>query len=178
MDIPKPVKMVIFEGIATIIVEGVGQDAYMTIHTESAGRTIRWFGTFEWMGEQPEMFPSVPSVRDVVLSDGREAKIRIPYGPPTGDRFEFLGIGIPPGFERLAPVSEVAEQESSTPTWRVFVGRLFTTIAFALTVSAVWVEGYEWRMIATGFVLFVLSAHLNPRPSRRRSPEVPGDHSR
>lgn len=169
------VSVQIFEGIASVDLDGVGHDAYMSIHTESVGYTIRWFGTFEWMGERPETFPSVPSVRDVVLSDGRECKIRIPYGPPSGGRFEFLGIGNPPGFEWFVGETVETELKSSTPTWRVVTSRFLGFLSFLCIIASIWVEDYEWNLVLSGLVTALLAVQVAPKPARRPLPEVPND---
>jgi hypothetical protein len=166
----------IFEGIASIDVAGVGHDAYMSIHTESIGYTIRWFGTFEWMGERPASFPSVPSTRIVSLSDGRQGQIRIPHGPPVGERFEFLGISTPPGFEWF-PGERVgeAELESTTPSfWQQFPSRALGLSSLAVLAASFWVEGRAVELAGTTFCLMVAALALTPRP-RKSLPEVPLD---
>src|SRR3546814_18767519 len=81
--------VVIFEGIASVDVDGVAHDTYMTIRTEAVGQTIRWFGSFGWMGKAPKgLFHG--EFLDATLSDGRECQIYIPHPPDDNGQVDFL----------------------------------------------------------------------------------------
>ena len=164
--------VVIFEGIATVSVAGVEHDTYMTVKTEAVGYSIRWFGSFGWMGDKPDVFLA-PIVADVVLSDGRECQIKV-----TGEHeatWEFLGLGNPPGFEGLQPELVTAELTSTTPIWRVWSSRLFGLASVVLMFGAIWSsDEAQWRMIASGVLAMFIAIGLVPtRP--KPLPEVPSD---
>ncbi|QEQ93580.1 membrane protein [Streptomyces phage Zuko] len=140
---------VIFEGIATLDVKGVAHDVYMTVRTEYHGYVVRWFGQFDWMGGRPDDFRS-GGFFDLSLSDGREARIRIPH-PSTdpGGKMDFLGVGLPPGFEVFTPAHmQTMELKSSTP----FIVKAVNFWALLLmlfgvwcTSMAIWSEDNQWR---------------------------------
>ena len=168
------VSVVIFEGIASVSVAGVAQDVYMTVHTESVGYSIRWFGSFGWMGEAPKVFLA-PIVADVVLSDGRECQVKVIHAGDDSGRLDFLGLGNPPGFESMAPELVTAELSSTTPTWRVWLSRLFATASVVLMFAAIWVpDDTQWNLIWSGVLSMLLAIGFAPTP-RRHLPEVLSD---
>src|SRR3546814_3675809 len=129
--------VVIFEGIASVDVDGVAHDTYMTIRTEAVGQTIRWFGSFGWMGKAPKgLFHG--EFLDATLSDGRECQIYIPHPPDDNGQVDFLGQKMPPGFEWFQPELVTAELRSTTPAWRVRLSRVLATVALALVITSFW----------------------------------------
>lgn len=168
--------VVLFEGIATLsMVEGVEHDAYMTVRTEAVGQTIRWFGSFGWLGEYPSRL-LVPIVANVVLSDGRECQVKITKPADEKGQLEFLGLGLPPGFEPLPSEIELvtAELSSTTPTWRVWLSRLLGLVSVVAMFAAIWVDEYTWQLILSGVLSMLLAIGFAPTP-RRHLPEVPSD---
>lgn len=152
---------VIFQGIATITIDmsGTAYDVALTARTEYHGYVIRWFGTFEWMGEKPANFIS-GGFFDIVLSDGREARIRVPH-PSTeaNGQLEFLGVGLPPGFEVFTPEHmQTVELKGSTPS-RVssFVAMLLFIGALTYTTMAIWEDHDQWRYAASALLLGFIS---------------------
>ena len=170
------VTTVIFEGIASVDVEGVAHDVYLTARTEHHGYAVRWFGDFEWMGSTPKTFKP-GGFFDLSLSDGREAKIRIPHlSAEESGRLAFLGQGLPPGFEMFAPETVTAEIRSTTlPVWRLVTGRVLAILAFFLMFSAIWAEDNQWKFLATGFIVSVMSVQLVTPGKGRQLKEVLDD---
>lgn len=163
---------VVFEGIATVsVVAGVEHDAYMVIKSEVIGDTIRWFGTFGWMGTGPKTFLT-PIVADITLSDGRDCQVKV-----TGEHegtWEFLGLGMPPGFQAIRTETVTVDLKSSTPAWRRYLSRLLGFASIVLMFSAIWVPSdLQWRIIATGTLAMFLA--IGFAPTARKLPEVPSD---
>jgi len=160
----------LFEGIAMVDVDGVAHDTYMTIRTESVGYTIRWFGSFGWMGKAPEgIFHG--EFLDVVLSDGRECKIQTPHDADENGRVEFLGVKLPPGFQSLAPETMETELVVQHASWRVWISRLFALLAVLLVFSSIWWEPRRWEALGTGLLLSLVAIHFAPTPLK----EIPDD---
>ena len=152
--------VILFEGIGTLDVEGVGHDAYIKIKSEVFPGAVRWLGTFEWMGDAPALFKA-GGFFDVALSDGRECKIRIPVHQPEMDHLQFLGVGLPPGFEMFVPEMVTAELRSTTlPGWRLVSGRALGIFAFLLMFSAIWADDYQWKFLASGLIVSFMSIQL------------------
>lgn len=174
---PDLTPVTLFEGIATLsMVEGVEHDAYMTVRTEAVGQTIRWFGSFGWLGEYPYRL-LVPIVANVVLSDGRECQVKITKPADESGQLEFLGLGLPPGFEPLPSEIEVfsAELRSTTPSvWRVWLSRLLGLVSIVAIFTAIWVEDYRWQLILSGMLSMFLAIGFTPTPPKPL-PEVPHD---
>jgi len=171
----KVINVLIFEGIAILTVDDREYDAYMSIRTEAVGQTIRWFGSFTWMGEGPPEAVDGKTL-DVVLSDGREGKIRVPHLPADHETWEFLGIGVPPGFEWFGVEPVIAElAEVKIPRWRVWFSRLAALGSLAAFLGAIWWRGHGWDMFLTGCLLGLVSVHLSSRRAGKQLPEVPLD---
>lgn len=170
------VDVVIFEGLAEVEVGGLQYDAYMSIKTQSVGYTTRWYGSFTWMGNGPsDKYDLRLYTRDVNLSDGRECQIKIPH-LPTGDKVEFLGIGLPPGFE-LFGLDLVQEPEGlTTPSKpkRVAAG-FFKTLALGSVVAAIWWGDHHWQLAATAGLSWLVGGLLSIPP---RPPKVPSERVR
>lgn len=165
---------VIFQGIATITIDmqGTTYDVALTARTEYHGYVVRWFGTLEWLGEKPANFIS-GGFFDIVLSDGREARIRIPH-PSTeaNGQLEFLGVGLPPGFEVFTPQHmQTVELKGSTPS-RVssFVASLLAGAALIYVALGIWQDENQWRYIASaallGFVSLCVAAVAGARQQK------------
>lgn len=163
---------VMFEGIATVSLDGVEHDTYVTVQMETVGYMSRWYGTFGWMGEAPKgVFHSEETV--MTLSDGRTGTIQIPH--PSADengKVEFLGLGSPPGF--FQPEVITAELKSSTPFWRRLFSWLFGSISIVAMFAAIWVDGYLLELVTTGVLSMCLAIGFAP-PRSRHLPEVPSD---
>lgn len=167
--------VVLFEGIATIDVDGVAHDAYLKIKSEVFPGAVRWLGTFEWMGAAPDNFKA-GGFHDVVLSDGRECQIRIPAHQPEMDHLQFLGTKLPPGFEMFVPEMVTAEIRSTTlPRWRVWLSRVYATLAFLLIVAAIWVSEYRWETVVTGLIFSFVAIQLSTPAKGKPLPEVKSD---
>jgi hypothetical protein len=151
---------VIFQGIASIDVGDYPRDIALTVRTEYHGYVIRWFGTFEWMGDQPKEFKP-GGFFDLSLSDGREARIRVPHwSAEENGALEFLGVGLPPGFEVFTPAHmQTVELKSSTP-FLVKAMNLWASLLMLAGVwfvsMALWSEDDQWRYAGSaGFAWFV-----------------------
>lgn len=167
--------VVLFEGIATIDVDGVAHDAYIKIKSEVFPGAVRWLGTFEWMGPAPDNFKA-GGFHDVALSDGRECQIRIPAHQPEMDHLQFLGTKLPPGFEMFVPEMVTAEIRSTTlPRWRVWLSRVYAFAAFCLMVAGIWVPSYRWQYLTTGLVFSFVSLTLATPSKGRPLKEVKSD---
>jgi hypothetical protein len=161
-----------FEGIATLDIAGVEHDVYMTAQVEILDDVlVRWFGTVGWIGEAPKRFEydHVVDGTDVRLSDGRKGTIQLPlHGPSEDGKAEFIGRGLPPGFEPLyqravlatEPVAQLvtAELRSTTPS-RVpsFVALALAVASVVLFFQGIWAEDDMWRYVASGLVLSFVS---------------------
>lgn len=171
----KEATVILFEGIASVDVEGVAHDVYLTAEVQGIGRIVRWYGHFEWMGAAPKNFKP-GGFFDLSLSDGREARIRIPHlsADPSG-KLDFLGQGVPPGFEWFR--DEVPAELASTtlPRWRLVSGRLVGLLAFALMFSAIWADDYQWKFLASGLITSFMSIQLITPGKGRQLPEVKSD---
>lgn len=176
------VTVVIFEGIASINVEGVAHDVYLTARTEHHGYAVRWFGHFGWMGDQPKTFKP-GGFFDLYLSDGREAVIRVPHFSGEEDgKLDFLGQGLPPGFEMFTPELVTAEIRSTTPSKVPSVAAFFLAlIACDLFIMGIWSEDDMWRYVASGLLMsFVSMCFASYAAARKGRPmkEIQGDDSR
>jgi len=170
-------EVLIFEGIATVTIgDEDTRDVYMTARTQAVGYAIRWFGSFTWMGEVPKgVFHD--EVLEVVLSDGRDGRIRLPHPPIEGETWEFLGEGLPPGFEGLPlePAVEMELRSMEIPRWKVWCSRVLHTAAFGTLLGAVWWEGHGWHLALTAVILWLTAPVLTHRRAGKMLPEVPLD---
>lgn len=162
-----------FEGIATLTLDGVEHDTYMTVHLETVGYIARWLGTFGWMGEAPKGVFHGEEV-DILLSDGREGRIKIPHPAGEDGKVEFLGLGSPPGFTWIQAETVEAELVSTTPTWHVWASRAFATLSTLLVFASIWVDDYRWQSILSGVLAMLLAIGFMPT-HRKPLPEVPSD---
>lgn len=169
----KEARVILFEGIASVDVEGVAHDVYLTAEVQGISRIVRWYGHLEWMGGTPEDFKP-GGFFDVALSDGREAKIRIPYisVEPSG-KLGFLGQGIPPGFEWFRDEAPAELRSTTLPRWRIYTGRTLAVFAFLLMFSAIWAESDQWKYLASGLIVSIMSVQLITPGKGRQLPEVP-----
>lgn len=181
---------VIFEGIGTLdSAEGVAHDVYLKIRTECIPGAVRWFGEFEWMGEKPANFMG-GGFHDLVLSDGRETKIRVArfFAEDSGS-YLFQGIGLPPGFEVFAPemmtsqnqMDPVDEAFYQASQWRAHVGRLLFFLGFAVTLISVWEDDpNQTRLVWSGGFLWLMSMVMFSAQSTRdrKAQEVMDNHNR
>jgi len=166
------VVVTIFDGIATVRVGEQEHDVWMKVQTEAVGYTIRWFGTFGWMGDGPKGIFRDETL-DVSFSDGRDGKIRVPHLPADHMTWEFLGVGMPPGFEWFG-VGELEVAETKPAVWRVWLSRLFALLAIAGFFAAIWMDEHQRQMMFSATLSMLLS--IGFAPARRRSlPEVPLD---
>lgn len=173
MDDRDNVQGVMFEGIATIDLDGVAHDTYMTVHLETVGYMVRWLGSFGWMGEAPKGVFHGEEV-DVVLSDGREGRIKIPHPGGEDGKVEFLGIGMPPGFTWVQAEVVTTELKSSTPARRRFASMAFGLGSLATLATSFWVSGRAIELAGTAFCLIVAAIAFMP-PRVKMLPEVPDD---
>lgn len=175
----KEATVILFEGIASIDVEGVAHDVYLTAKVQGIGRIVRWYGHFEWMGQSEPKGFKPGGFFDLSLSDGREARIRIPqYASAPENKLDFLGQGIPPGFEWFR--DEVTAELASTtlPRWRLVSGRLLGVVAFLLMFSAIWAEDYQWKFLASGLIVSFMSIQLvTPGKGRQIAEAVSDDNT-
>jgi len=173
-----PTTVTLFEGIATVDVGGDDHhDAYMAIRAETVGQSVRWFGSFTWMGEAPKT-PFHDGVLAVSLSDGRDCLIRVPHPPVDGEELEFLGFGALPGFYWLGeePTREVLElAEVEVARWRVWCSRVLGVATFGAFLAAIWWQDYRGPLVMTGCLLGLVSTILPARRAGKRLPEVPLD---
>ena len=164
---------VMFEGIATLTIGETQHDTYMVAHIETVEDVlVRWYGTVGWIAEAPKKFKTVDIVdgTDVVLSDGRRGTIHLNPHADDGGKFEFQGMGLPPGFEPLYTravlppehtTELVAELRSTTPSgWRVWVARVLCTLALVFAVGAIWAEDNQLRYFATAGLLSFIASFL------------------
>jgi hypothetical protein len=170
-----PAEVLIFEGIATLDLGDLGtRDVYLTARTQAIGYTIRWFGTFTWIGEVPKgLFHD--EVLDVLLSDGRAGKMRLPHPPVEDDTWEFLGEGLPPGFEWLPMEQPMVTAELASieiPRWRVWCSRVLNLTSFGSLMAAIWWEGHGWPLVLTSGALWFAATSLNSRRAGKQLPEV------
>lgn len=169
----------IFEGIATVDVDGVAHDAYLSAFVEGNDTLVRWYGRFEWMGEAPKgVFHG--EFLDAVLSDGRECKIYVPNPSTDGGKMDFLGQGLPPGFQPLytkavLPQAMMELASTTPPRWRVWLSRLYAILAFALMVAAIWVDDHRWELVITGLLFSLVSIQLTTPARGRPLKEVKSD---
>lgn len=143
--------VVLFEGIASVCLDGVERDTYMTVRSESVGYTVRWYGSFGWMGQGTKLL--TPTTADVTLSDGRECQIKVPNQAGDDGQLEFLGLGMPPGFEWFTEAE--LEVGSTTPSrWRQNWARVLMVVAVFLGVDAIWTENDRGRFLLTALLFF------------------------
>lgn len=172
----------LFEGIATVDVDGVAHDTYMTAQVEVLDDVmVRWFGTLGWMGEAPkDLFHG--EILDMSFSDGREGKIQIPHPPAKGeDKLEFIGQDLPPGFMPLyqrALLPDVGEMITAElvqgTSFRTWTARIAGVLSVVSMFTAIWLSEYQDKLIWSGFLLMVLAIGLIP-PRPKPLPEVPSD---
>lgn len=162
---------VIFQGIASVDVGDHMYDVALTARTEYHGYVVRWFGTFEWMGERPTDFKP-GGFFDLTLSDGREARIRVPHwSAQENGALEFLGVGLPPGFEVFTPQHmQTTELKSSTP----FLSRVmsFWSLLLALVgiyclVQSIWADTDQWRWFGSSIFAAFVSLCFSAAASNR-----------
>lgn len=163
----------LFEGIASIEVQGEMVDAYMTAQMEGNDTLVRWFGTFSWMGDKEPKGFKPGGLHYVTLSDGRTATIHVPhYASVPENKLDFLGQGLPPGFEplytkavlppeylsRVAP--SVSGEYLDRSRWRVTWGRVAFAGSMGSMISAFWVDGHRYDLMWTGIFLWLWSMIL------------------
>jgi hypothetical protein len=163
--------VVLFEGVTTVDVDGVSHDAYMTAHVQGVGHIVRWYGTLGWLGK-PDNFRA-GGFFDIVLSDGREARIRIPHSMGDDGKLEFLGVGLPPGFEWFSDQVITAELSSTTlPGWRIAWSRILAVFALLAMVGSIWSEDNQWKFLATGTLLAFTAIQVGTAPKGKKIKEV------
>lgn len=180
-----PETVVLFEGIATIDVDGVAHDAYAKIYAEIIPAAVRWYGQFEWMGSKPENFVG-GGFHDLVLSDGRECRIRVARFPEDGGSYLFRGADLPPGFELFVSEMVSTELESSTPIlplWRRLTATFLAAVAFVGYIAGVWDSDHRTQLLVSSVIVSLASmvmntkTHPNPRQLKEvkseRHPDVP-----
>lgn len=179
----------LFEGIATLDIGGVEHDTYMTAHVEVVDDVmVRWFGTVGWIAEGPKKLDREMIVdgTDATLSDGRSGVIRLPQHPDDSGKFEFHGVGLPPGFEPLytravLPPEYTAElvsaeiRSTTLPGWRLWLGRLLAILAFTSFIAGVWMPEYRWQFVCSGLITSLVSIQLVTPAKGRQLPEVKSD---
>lgn len=160
--------VVLFQGIAILKVkDGQEYDAAITIRAEGLGNLVRWFGSFEWMGVRP------PGDLDhttatIILSDGRNGTIQVPFAVADDKVINFLGEGLPPGFvyqgeELSEEVHGVAHFPAKPATkTRVAFYYLMSVATVLLVGGAIWMPDYTWQLIATALVAGMISGHFRP----------------
>lgn len=163
-EINKDPNPILFEGMATMALEISGQprtpalDVYVTIRVEMMDDVLcRWYGTItHLLATQADTTQAIPSHGpwSLCLSDGRMGVVDIP-NPPVGEKVDFLGTGLPPGFKPLytravlPPEYFEAMKYQTLPLpvpvsasqWRAYVGRVLFVLGFAGLLTSVWQEG-------------------------------------
>lgn len=177
---------VIFEGMATLVMQVNNRpvtsvlDVYVTVRVEMVDDVLcRWYGTISHLlasgGDTSQAIPT-SGPWSLCFSDGRMGVVDIPNPVVSGEKIEFLGSGLPPGFEPLytravLPPEYLTQMSSAvdikdlvdgafpkTTQWRAHAGRVLFTFGFIGMILSVWeTDPDQSRLVWSSVFLWLAS---------------------